>query len=78
MRAPMFVVLSAFAPVLAGLPSAANAKGGSGSGKTCKPGMTFNSCYERCGQRYGSMTEIEMGKCAKKCSKRGCVCTSNV
>jgi hypothetical protein len=61
-------LILAMAVVMA-MPVAASAQGG--QGKRCKPGMTWQMCYERCLQLSGT-ARTDMMRCSKRCTNRGC------
>ena len=61
-------LILAMAVVMA-MPVAATAQ--RGQGKRCKPGMTWQMCYERCLQLSGT-ARTDMMHCSNRCTKRGC------
>ena len=56
--------------LLTAIPVTATAAG-QGKHKQCRPGMTWQMCYDKCIQRSGT-ARTDMMHCSKRCTKRGC------
>ena len=63
------LALAAIVLAIAGTPTAASAQ--RGQGKQCRPGVTWQMCYERCIQKSGT-ARTDMMHCSKRCTRRGC------
>jgi hypothetical protein len=64
MRISLFLAMA----LLTAIPVTATA---AGQGKQCKPGMTWQMCYDKCINRSGT-ARTDMMHCSKRCTKRGC------
>jgi hypothetical protein len=69
MRVTLVLVSALMA--IAAMSDEANAQTGQGRGRQCRPGMTWQMCYERCLQLSGT-ARTDMMHCSQRCTKRGC------